>query len=78
MADNETVVTPPTTWPETTRTEEAAAPVAEEQPEGIMAADEEFDENPHAHAFPWCTVIRWSIIVSVVALVIYLVTRRRD
>ena len=49
-----------------------------DQPEGVMAAGGEFDESATCKKFPWCRVIKWSIVVSVVALVLYLVFRRRD
>ncbi|HOF60017.1 MAG TPA: hypothetical protein PK251_00915 [Candidatus Latescibacteria bacterium] len=70
---------------------EAAAPVeqaaeaktapeqeAEEQPEGVMAADKDFEENAPCASFPWKEVVKWSIIVTVVALVLYLIFRRDD
>jgi hypothetical protein len=43
-----------------------------------MAADKDFEENVPCAAFPWKEVVKWSIVVTVVALVLYLIFRRDD
>jgi hypothetical protein len=58
--------------------EVAVEPDASEQPEGVMAAGEEFDDNSPCHEIPWDNVIKWSIVVSVVSIVLYLILRRKD
>lgn len=60
------------------QTKTATEQEAEEQPEGVMAADKDFEENVPCAAFPWKEVVKWSIVVTVVALVLYLIFRRDD
>jgi len=51
---------------------------AEVQPEGVMAADKDFEENVPCAAFPWKEVVKWSIVVTVVAVALKKKFRRDD
>ncbi len=72
----EAEATAPVEQPAETKTETEQE--AEVQPEGVMAADKDFEENVPCAAFPWKEVVKWSIVVTVVALVLYLIFRRDD